>query len=160
MQTGRLLSDLRQRIVAFLNEWHVMSLATVDRNGPHVVSLFYACDQLALVWVSAVDTRHSRAIAAHPHVSATVARECSDISQIKGVQIQGAARQVNDPDDRNAHLTTLQARYPFLAQHANLPPTVREAYARARVYRLEPSRIVLIDNASGFGHKEVLELEM
>jgi hypothetical protein len=36
---------------------------------------------------------------------------------------------------------------------------MREAYARMEFYRLEPTRMVLIDNSRGFGHKETLELE-
>jgi len=38
------------------------------------------------------------------------------------------------------------------------PPKLREAYARTAVYRLQPARIVLIDNSKGFGHKETLEV--
>jgi hypothetical protein len=33
-----------------------------------------------------------------------------------------------------------------------------EAYQRVEYYRLEPTRLVLIDNSRGFGHKDILEL--
>jgi uncharacterized protein YhbP (UPF0306 family) len=135
-----------------------MSLATADEDGPHAANLFYACDGLALVWVSAADARHSRAIEKSPHVAATVAPDYSDFAVIKGLQIEGTARQVTDTDRRQAYLAILQTRYPFLAQRAALAAPVRDAYAHAAVYRLEPSRIVLIDNAQGFGHRDVLEL--
>lgn len=158
MKTVELGSDLRQRIGVFLGEWHVMSLATADREGPHSANLFYACDELALVWVSAVDARHSRAIAMSPHVAATIAPDYSDFVAIKGVQIKGSARQVTDAQERQASFSLLEARYPFLAAREALPPAVREAYAQAAVYRLEPSRIVLIDNTQRFGYREILEL--
>lgn len=158
MKTVELGSDLRQRIGVFLGEWHVMSLATADREGPHSANLFYACDELALVWVSAVDARHSRAIAMSPHVAATIAPDYSDFAGIKGLQIDGAARRLTDADERRASFALLEERYPFLARRADLPAAVREAYARAAVYRLEPSRIVLIDNTRSFGHRDVLEL--
>jgi uncharacterized protein YhbP (UPF0306 family) len=35
---------------------------------------------------------------------------------------------------------------------------MHDAYAQSAVYRLDPKRIVLIDNTKGFGHKETLEL--
>jgi uncharacterized protein len=151
-------SDLQQRVAAFLEEWHVMSLATADADGAHAANLFYACDGLALVWVSAPDARHSCAIETNPRVAATVAPDYSDFPLIRGVQIEGAARRVTDEDERRSHLALLAARYPFLGQQEGLPPKVREAYAAAAVYRLEPSLIVLIDNTRGFGDREVLRL--
>ena len=38
------------------------------------------------------------------------------------------------------------------------PPALREAYQRVEFYRLVPTRLVLIDNSRGFGHKDTLEL--
>lgn len=151
-------SDLRQRIGAFLDKWHVMSLATGGEDGPHAANLFYACDGLALVWVSAPNARHSRAIEKSPRVAATVAPDYSDFGVIKGLQIEGAAQQVTDTGERQKHLAMLQGRYPFLSRRAGLPAAMRDAYAHAAVYRLKPSRIVLIDNTQGFGHRDVLEL--
>jgi uncharacterized protein YhbP (UPF0306 family) len=151
-------SDLGRRIGAFLAAHHVMSLATSGSNGPHATNLFYACDGLALVWVSEPDTRHSREIEADPRVAATVAPDYSDFAAIRGVQIAGAARRIVAADERLRHLAQLEARYAFLGQLAAGPAKLREAYARTAVYRLEPDRIVLIDNMKGFGHKETLEI--
>ncbi len=151
-------SDLQQRIAAFLAEWHVMSLATADADGPHAANLFYACDGLALVWVSAPDARHSRAIEINPRVSATIAPDYSDFPTIRGVQIEGIARRITNDEERRTQFALLGARYPFLGRPEALPAKVREAYAAAAVYRLEPSLIVLIDNTQGFGHREILRL--
>jgi uncharacterized protein YhbP (UPF0306 family) len=149
---------LKRQIGAFLAAHHVMSLATFGSSGPHATSLFYACDGLALVWVSEPDTQHSRDIEADPRVAATVAPDYSDFSAIRGVQIGGAARRIEAADERIHHMAQLEARYPFLGQLAAGPLKLRQAYARTAVYRLQPARIVLIDNSKGFGHKETLEL--
>jgi uncharacterized protein len=151
-------TELGRQIRSFLAAHHVMSLATFGAGGPHATSLFYACDGLALVWVSGPDTRHSREIEADPRVAATVAPDVSDFASIRGVQIEGAARRIEAADERRRHLAQLEARYPFLGQLAAGPPQLREAYARTAVYRLQPARIVLIDNSKGFGHKETLEI--
>ncbi len=151
-------SDLGRRIGEFLTAHHVMSLATLGPIGPHAANLFYACDGLAPVWVSEPETRHSRDIEADPRVAATVAPDTSDFAAIKGVQIAGSARRIVDVDDRKRCLALLEARYAFLGQLAEGPPKLREAYARTGVYRLQPARIVLIDNSKGFGHKETLEV--
>ena len=151
-------SNLSHEIGSFLATHHVMSLATCGAVGAHAANLFYACDGLALIWVSEPDTQHSRYIDADPRVAATVAPDYSDFTSIRGVQITGAARRVLAVDERMRHLAQLEARYPFLRQLAAGPPKLREVYARTAVYRLQPARIVLIDNTKGFGHKETLEI--
>jgi uncharacterized protein YhbP (UPF0306 family) len=153
-------NDLVDRIVAFLDAHHVLSLATLGPDGPHAANLFYACDSLALVWLSDTDTRHSRDVAADARVAATVAPDYTDFSEIRGVQIFGAARQITAADERHRHLALLEARYPFLRRLKDGPPKLQEAYARASPYRLQPMRMILIDNTKGFGHKEAIEFPL
>ena len=150
-------SELGRQIGAFLGAHHVMSLATLGAGGPHATNLFYACDGLALLWVSDPDTQHSREIEADPRVAATVAPDYTDFAVIRGVQITGAAHRIVAAAERMRLQAQLEARYAFLGQLASGPPKLREAYARTAVYRLQPVRIVLIDNTKGFGHKETLE---
>ena len=150
--------ELDRQISAFLAAHHVVSLATFGSSGPHATSLFYACDGLALVWVSEPDTQHSREIEADSRVAATVAPDYSDFTAIRGVQIAGAARRIAAADERMRHLAQLETRYSFLRQLAAGPLKLRQAYGRTAVYRLDPARIVLIDNTKGFGHKETLEI--
>lgn len=135
-----------------------MSLATCGAAGAHATNLFYACDGLALIWVSESDTRHSQEIEADPRVAATVAPDYSDFAAIRGVQIAGVARRVVAADERERHVALLEARYPFLRQLAAGPLKLRRAFARTAVYRLQPAGIILIDNTKGFGHKETLEI--
>jgi len=149
---------LSQEIGSFLAAHHVMSLATFGASGVHATSLFYACDGLALVWVSGSDTQHSREIEADARVAATVAPDYSDFAAIRGVQITGTARRIVAAGERLRHLAQLEARYSFLRQLAAKPLKLRQAYARTAVYRLQPASIVLIDNTKGFGHKETLEI--
>jgi uncharacterized protein YhbP (UPF0306 family) len=151
-------TNLSHEISIFLAAHHVMSLATCGVTGAHAANLFYACDGLALIWVSEPDTQHSRNIDMDSRVAATVAPDYSDFAAVRGVQIAGAARRILAADERMPHLAQLEARYPFLRQLAAGPPKLREVYARTAVYRLQPARIVLIDNTKGFGHKEMLEI--
>jgi uncharacterized protein YhbP (UPF0306 family) len=150
-------NDLVERIAAFLAEHHVLSLATHGPDGPHAANLFYACDGLALVWLSDPGTRHSFDVAADARVAATIAPDYTDFAEIRGVQVFGAARQIVDADERQRHLALLEARYPFLGRLKSGPPKLQEGYSRASPYRLEPLRMVLIDNSRGFGHKETVE---
>lgn len=148
---------LKERIKLFLDSHHVMTLATSNGESPHAVSLFFACDDLAIVWVSDPGSLHSREISLNNKVSATIASDFTDFADIKGLQITGTARELTDPADRSRCLALLSDRYPFLRRVSATPKALQDSLAQACVYRLEPSQIVLIDNSIGFGHKETLE---
>jgi uncharacterized protein YhbP (UPF0306 family) len=156
---SRMIDDLARRIAQFLDLYHVVSLATAGPEGPHAANVFYARDGLALFWVSEAESRHSRDIESHPRIAATVAPDYTDFMQVRGVQMHGTARRVADTGERARLLALLEARYPFLAQLADAPPALREAYQRIQVYQFTPADVVLIDNTKGFGHKETLVVE-
>ena len=148
--------DVAQRIAAFLDAHHVISLATVGAQGPHAANLFYAREGFALFWVSDPASRHSVELVADGRVAATIARDFSDFVAICGLQLAGHARRVTDDAERARARSVLEARYAFLKAPAD--GALRENYARADIFRLDIARCVLIDNTRGFGHKDVLEL--
>lgn len=145
------------RIAALLDANHVASLATSGPDGPHAASVFYVRDGLALLWVSDPKSRHSTELAANARVAATVAHDYFEFADIRGVQISGHAHAITDASERAKARLMLEARYPCLKRMSEGPPALREAYQRAEFYRLEPTRLVLIDNSRGFGHKDTLE---
>ncbi len=145
---------LTQRVAAFLDEHHVMSLATVGAQGPHAANLFYARDGFVLFWVSDPASRHSVELAADGRVAATIARDYADYASIRGLQVAGHAGRVVEYGERAR--AVLEARYAFLKQPAD--GALRENYERAQIFRLDIARCILIDNSRGFGHKEVLDL--
>jgi uncharacterized protein YhbP (UPF0306 family) len=149
--------DLHVRITTFLAAHHVMSLATVGPDGPHAANLFYACEGFSLIWISDPNSRHSRQVDAHGRAATTIAPDCADFSAIRGLQLWGLAYRVSGTE-RLRHMAILESRYPFLKRPTEGPKKMHDAYAQAGVYRLDPKRIVLIDNTKGFGHKETLDL--
>lgn len=151
--------DTGERIIAFLDAHHVMSLATVGAQGPHAANVFYVRDGFALMWVSDPKSRHSAELEADPRVAATVAPDYSDFPEVRGVQISGYALRITDAAERKRARTLLEDRYPFLKKLTLLPQALLEAFARVAFYRLEPQVITLIDNSRGFGHKDTLEFK-
>ncbi len=150
-------STLAARITAFLDAHHVMSLATVGGDGPHAANLFYARDGYALIWVSDPTSRHSRHIEERGGVAVTIARDCCDFPDVQGLQVRGRASRIAHSQEEARARARLEARYPFLQRLSE--GKLRNAYERAQLYRLEPECIVLIENQSDFGSKEVLEFE-
>jgi len=152
-------TETAMRVAAFLDAHHVVSLATCGPDGPHAASVLYARDGFALLWISDPTSRHSTDVEADARVAATVAPDYADIDDIRGVQISGYACAVTGASHRANARRLLEARYPCVKQLSHGAPALREAYARGEFYRLDPCRVVLIDNGRGFGHKETLDLE-
>ncbi|OGA16925.1 MAG: hypothetical protein A3G25_19700 [Betaproteobacteria bacterium RIFCSPLOWO2_12_FULL_63_13] len=149
---------LRAEIEAFLAAHHTVSLATVDDQGaPHAANLLYACDGLAIYWMSDTESRHSCHIEKRPIVTATVAPDYEDFRSIRGLQIFGTARRLSGAQSLGTARRMI-SRYGFLAELASGPAALRAAFEKAGFYCLIPSRITYIDNTRGFGHKETLEL--
>ena len=150
--------DLADRIVSFLDAHHVMSLATIGQDGPHAASLFYVRDVFALIWLSDSASRHSFHIDAYPNVAATIAPDYCDFPEIQGLQVCGQAERIRAELEQARARKCLQTRYPFLQNASAGSRELRDAYNHAQIYRLNPARMVLIDNRRGFGSKEVLDL--
>ncbi len=148
-------NDAADRIAEFLDDHHVMSLATTGADGPHAANVFYARAGLTLFWVSDAGSRHSIELEANARVAGTIAKDYSDFPEIRGLQMSGRAGRINDESDRTRARQLLETRYPFLKQSAS--GEMRDAYERAQVYRFDIDRFVLTDNSRGFGHKDVLE---
>ena len=80
-----------------------------------------------------------------------------DIDAIRGIQISGRAHVLSEASHRAQARRLLEARYPSLKRLSL--GRFRQAYESMELYRLEPARIVLIDNSLGFAHKDTLELK-
>ena len=151
------VSALRVEIEAFIAAHHTMMLATVAEDGSaHAASLLYAPDGMCLVWTSDPASRHSLHLDARRRVSATIAPDYSDFAAVRGVQMAGEAERLSGVIDIARAGALLTLRYPFLASLAVAPAALRAAWDKASFYRLTPSRITLIDNTKGFGHKATL----
>jgi uncharacterized protein YhbP (UPF0306 family) len=148
--------ELAERVVSFLDAHHVMSLATLGEDGPHATSVFYVRDGFALIWISDPDSKHSVHIEALSKTAATIAPDYADFPEIQGLQISGHAERITGELERVGAQRLLQSRYLFLQRLAEAPKELLDAYKRAQFYRLNPDRIVLIDNRRGFGSKETL----
>lgn len=151
MSTG-----LRLRIEAFLEAHHVMSLATSGLEGPWSAAVFYANDGLALYFVSAPGSRHSRDIEASGRAAATIHRDVGDWREIRGIQLEGEAARVGGTE-RVTALARYGRKFPLVANLSSAPLEIAAAMARVEWYRLSPRRVRLVDNTLGFGHREELE---
>lgn len=137
----------------FLDRHRVLTLATVDDGGPWATPLFYASDDtLAFYFLSDPGTRHCRAMAENPRVSAAIHGDPGTWTEITGVQVDGWASVVEESEDRAHAFRCYAAKFPFAL--ALIPPD-----GPYRFYRLRPRWLRLIDNSVALGYKQELCLE-
>lgn len=146
-------APLRDRILTFLAEHHVMTLATVGPDGPWAAAVFYASEDLRLYFLSAPSTRHAQHLAAHPRVAASIQRDYDDWPGIRGLQLVGEVHLVESGDQARVR-GLYQQRFPLIGGGAGVPRKILEALDKIRWYEFRPCDIYLIDNRLGFAHRE------
>jgi uncharacterized protein len=135
--------------LAYLQQHHVMSLATQGPQGLWAAAVFYASDQFDLFFLSAAHTRHAQNLVAHPHAAATIQEDYHDWPAIQGIQLEGDVALLEGEARATAVALYLQ-KYPFIAAD----PILEAAFARVNWHRLRPTRLYFIDNSRGFGHRD------
>lgn len=145
----RLTDAQRAEAAAFLRKHTTLTMATVDREAwPQAASVFYASDDaLQLYWVSGEKSRHSQNLERVSRIAVTIHNETWDWRDIHGVQIEGQARRVIDPDETDRAWALFRDKFPFTAEFT-------DQIARSSFYVLKPQWIRLIDNSKYFGHRE------
>jgi uncharacterized protein YhbP (UPF0306 family) len=143
----------RLEVSNFLKKHTTLTLATVDREAwPQAASLFYASDDaLNLFWVSGDKSRHSQNLERVSRVAIAIHNETWDWRDIQGVQIDGQARRLIDPDETDRAWALFRDKFPFTAEFV-------DQIARSAFYLYAPSWIRLIDNSKEFGQREEFTL--
>ena len=143
---------MKQRLLRFLREQRVLTLAIVDADGsPYAAALFYAVDKdLRLYVVSDPATRHGQAMLASGEVAGAIQPDRQQWHEITGVQFRGRCWQLTGAERARAW-EIYTARFPFLL-HGNAALTAE--LAKTAMWCIEPGWMRLIDNRLGFGHKE------
>ena len=150
---ARINESQRAEISAFLKKHTTLTLATVDREAwPQAASLFYASDEaLNLYWVSGEKSRHSLNLERVSRVAITIHNATWDWRDIQGVQIDGQARRLIDPDETDRAWALFRDKFPFTAEFV-------DQIARSEFFVTVPKWIRLIDNSKAFGHREEFTL--
>jgi uncharacterized protein len=138
---NELLPD--DRIVKFILEHHVMTLATSSTEGdPWCAACFYLYlpGENWFVFTTDDETRHGREMGARPKVAANIALETNMTGKIRGVQITGVVRKAAGKELTRASVAFLK-RFPVsMLKQTNL-------------WILAPDHIKMTDNRLGFGKK-------
>lgn len=133
---------LPQRMIDFIHEHHILTLASVKDNQPYCATCFYIYmeEENQFVFTSSDETRHGMEMLANPRVGVAIALETHTIGKIRGLQIVADVHIPSGDVEKKAKRAYLKA-FPF----AVLKP--------AELWILKPEYIKMTDNRLGFGKK-------
>ena len=127
------------KIDLFLQEHHVMSLATLSDSELSACNLFYAFDKYntSFVVASSDDTKHIENIIKNPFVAGTIVLETKTIGKIQGVQFRGEFLALKDENLKKLYFKT----FPYALA---MNPTL---------WQIKINYFKMTDNRLGFGKK-------
>jgi uncharacterized protein len=90
--------QIDQQIIHFLNEHHLLTLATSQNNKPYCCNLFYVYDQVSnqLIFSTETKTKHAQDFITNTNVAGSIALETKEVSKIQGVQLIGTIKVAKD----------------------------------------------------------------
>jgi PPOX class probable F420-dependent enzyme len=133
-------------VAAFLEGARKLQLATINRDGtPHLVTMYYAMDGGLITFWTYRASQKARNLSRDPRLTCLV-ETGSEYFDLRGVQVQGVARPVEDPAEvleigRRIGAVTVGA-------HGGLPDDYISHTARKRLgYVVEPTRVISWDHS-------------
>ena len=132
------MSDLK-KIVEFIAQHHVMSLATTYQDELSVCSLFYAYSEEKNIFVlaSSDDTTHIKHINYNPRVAGNILLETKSVGKIQGLQFRGVFKELEDKELKKLYFKA----FPYALA---LNP---------KLWTIEINYFKMTDNRLGFGKK-------
>lgn len=134
-------SDL-EKIVKFIKEHHVLSLATFADSELSVCNLFYAFDEeeVSFVVASSDDTTHIQHILKNPNIAGTIVLETKTVGKIQGLQFRGTFSLLEDENLKKLYFKA----FPYALAMS------------PKLWKIKIEYFKMTDNNLGFGKKIIL----
>jgi len=138
------MQDL-EKIALFIQEHHVMSLASSSEEEISVCSLFYAYDERShsFIVASSDETTHIKQISKNPRIAGNILLETKSIGKIQGLQFRGNFLELQDSSLKKLYFRT------FPCALALTP----------KLWQIEVDYFKMTDNRLGFGKKLIWKKE-
>ena len=142
------MNNPEKRIVEFINEHHVLTLATSIENNPWCANCFYVYleEENCFVFTSDDKTKHVQDVLANVNVAGSIVLETNTVGKIQGIQFRGIMEKPEKDLATIAKKTYLK-RFPFAL------------LMKTSLWIVKPSLIKMTDNRLGFGKKLIWEKE-
>ena len=131
-----------QKIYNFIEEHHVLSLATSSNEQVYMANCFFIFnkDSNEFIFTSSIETRHGKEMLENSKVAASIVLETKTIGKIQGLQITGTASKLEGELEKKA-----KKQYLFKYPYAILKTET--------MWSISVDFFKLTDNRLGFGKK-------
>ena len=134
----------KNQMTQYLQDAHILQLATTRDNKPWICSLHYAVDNGGnIYWITKSTTRHSEDIAVNSATAITVAVKTD--RPLIGLQIEGDSEVVSDMKDRKTAMKTYVERHGTSKDFADL---IIAGTNDHKLYKFTPKKFVLFDQVN------------
>lgn len=135
-----------KRIVEFINEHHVLTLATSSKDNPWCANCFYIYleEENCLIFTSDDKTKHVQNVLTNANVAGSIVLETNTIGKIQGIQFQGIMERPEKELASKAKKTYLK-RFPYAI------------LMKTSLWVLNLNYIKMTDNRLIFGKKLIWE---
>ncbi len=136
------MQTIDSKIIEFINEHHVLTLATSRNNEPYCANCFYVYleDENVFVFTSDAETKHIQDVEIQNKVAASIVLETTMVGKIQGLQITGLLSMPENDIKQKISKTYLK-KYPFAV------------LMKTTLWVLSPDFLKFTDNRLGFGKK-------
>ena len=156
------VSDLRERVLAYLSAHTTMALATDGLAGLWAATILYTHEDLALYFTSVATTRHGQNMIASGRIAGTIHDECTEWIGMKGLQLSGTITLITEFEERRRIVAGYLARFPFSVGmwhgESNVDVIARDPGVHD-FYRITPTKLYLTDNEYAPGRRLELALD-
>jgi uncharacterized protein len=135
-----------KRVVDFIKEHHVLTLATCVENNPWCTNCFYVYleDENCFVFTSDDATKHIQDVLVNSKVAGSVVLETSIVGKIQGIQYRGIMTVPENELASKAKVAYLK-KFPFAI------------LMKTSLWVVQVNYIKMTDNRLGFGKKIIWE---
>lgn len=136
------MNQIEKRVLDFIAEHHIFTLATSRDNKPYTSTCFYVyLPEINLfVFTSDKNTRHIQDTEQQQTVAGAIALETSIVGKIRGIQFTGIIKE-------------LEGNELSVAQKAYIKKFPIAILAKTTLWGITPDFIKMTDNRLGFGKK-------
>lgn len=143
------MNQIEKRIIDFITEHHIFTLATSSENKPYTCTCFYVYlpEENFFVFTSDKTTKHIKDIEQQQEVAGAIALETSIIGKIRGIQFTGTIKELENNELSIAHKAYIR-KFPIAM------------LAKTTLWGIFPDFIKMTDNRLGFGKKIIWQNEI
>lgn len=139
-------SQLPDKIAAFIEEHHVLTLATTRDSKPWTAHCFYVFDSERSCFYIASDTttRHGQEALENSDIAGAIVLETKTVGKIRGLQFSGSMKIPTGTEAKHAKKMYI-SRFPFAV------------LTKTQMWAIHMSYAKYTDNRLGFGTKLIWE---